>query len=56
MAISRRTSRCEGLLPISESSGRLDAPHAFDAATAVQMLFKKTDQTLVAMQIKNKPV
>ena len=35
---------------------RLDAPHAFDAATAVQMLFEKTDQTLVAMQIKNKPI
>ena len=29
---------------------RLDAP------TAVQMLFEKTDQTLVAMQIKNKPI
>lgn len=35
---------------------RLDEPHAFDAATAVQMLFEKTDQTLVAMQIKNKPI
>ena len=35
---------------------RLDAPTAFDAATAVQMLFEKTDQTLVAMQIKNKPI
>ena len=35
---------------------RLDAPHAFDTATAVQMLFEKTDQTLVAMQIKNKPI
>ena len=34
----------------------LDKPHAFDAATAVQMLFEKTDQTLVAMQIKNKPI
>ena len=35
---------------------RLDEPHAFDAGTAVQMLFEKTDQTLVAMQIKNKPI
>ena len=35
---------------------RLDEPHAFDAETAVQMLFEKTDQTLVAMQIKNKPI
>ncbi len=35
---------------------RLDEPHAFDAAIAVQMLFEKTDQTLVAMQIKNKPI
>ena len=35
---------------------RLDEPHAFDVGTAVQMLFEKTDQTLVAMQIKNKPI
>lgn len=35
---------------------RLDEPHAFDAGTAVQMLFEKTDQTLIAMQIKNKPI
>ena len=35
---------------------RLDEPHAFDAGTAVQMLFEKTDQTLVAMLIKNKPI
>ena len=35
---------------------RLDEPHTFDAETAVQMLFEKTDQTLVAMQIKNKPI
>ena len=35
---------------------RLEAPNAFDAETALQMLFEKTDQTLVAMQIKNKPI
>ena len=35
---------------------RLDEPHAFDAGTAVQMLFEKTDQTLITMQIKNKPI
>ena len=35
---------------------RLDKPYTFDAETAVQMLFEKTDQTLVAMQIKNKPI
>ena len=35
---------------------RLEAPHAFDAETALQLLFEKTDQTLVAMQVKNKPI
>ena len=35
---------------------RLEAPNAFDVETALQMLFEKTDQTLVAMQVKNKPI
>ena len=35
---------------------RLEAPHAFDTETALQLLFEKTDQTLVAMQVKNKPI
>ena len=35
---------------------RLEAPHAFDTETALQLLFEKTDETLVAMQIKNKPI
>ena len=35
---------------------RLEAPQAFDAETALQLLFEKTDQTLVAMQVKNKPI
>lgn len=35
---------------------QLEAPHAFDAETALQLLFEKTDQTLVAMQVKNKPI
>ena len=35
---------------------RLESPDVFDAETALQMLFEKTDQTLVAMQIKNKPI
>ena len=35
---------------------RLEAPHVFDAETALQLLFEKTDQTLVAMQVKNKPI
>ncbi len=35
---------------------RLEAPHTFDAETALQLLFEKTDQTLVAMQVKNKPI
>ncbi len=35
---------------------RLEAPNAFDAETALQLLFEKTDQTLVAMQVKNKPI
>ncbi len=35
---------------------RLEAPQTFDVETALQLLFEKTDQTLVAMQIKNKPI
>ena len=35
---------------------RLEAPHAFDTETALQLLFEKTDETLVAMQVKNKPI
>ena len=35
---------------------RFEAPGVFDVETAVQLLFEKTDQTLVAMQIKNKPI
>ena len=35
---------------------RLEAPYAFDTETALQLLFEKTDETLVAMQIKNKPI
>ncbi len=35
---------------------RLEAPQAFDTETALQLLFEKTDETLVAMQIKNKPI
>lgn len=35
---------------------RLEAPNTFDVETALQMLFEKTDQTLVAMQVKNKPI
>ncbi len=35
---------------------RLEAPQAFDAETALQLLFEKTDETLVAMQVKNKPI
>jgi len=35
---------------------RLEAPQAFDTETALQLLFEKTDETLVAMQVKNKPI
>lgn len=35
---------------------RLEAPHVFDVETALQLLFEKTDETLVAMQVKNKPI
>ena len=35
---------------------RFEAPQVFDVETAVQLLFEKTDQTLVAMQVKNKPI
>ncbi len=35
---------------------RLEAPHAFDTETALQLLFEKTDETLMAMQVKNKPL
>ncbi len=35
---------------------RFEAPQAFDVETALQLLFEKTDQTLVAMQVKNKPI
>jgi hypothetical protein len=35
---------------------RFDAPQAFDVETALQLLLEKTDQTLVAMQVKNKPI
>ena len=48
--------KAQGALPISESCDRLDEPLPFDAGIAVQMLFEKTDQTLVAMQIKNTPI
>ncbi len=35
---------------------RFEAPQVFDVETALQLLFEKTDQTLVAMQVKNKPI
>lgn len=35
---------------------RLEQPDIFDATIAAQMLFEKTEQTLVAMQLKNKPI
>ena len=35
---------------------RAEAPGVFDVETAFQLLLEKTDLTLVAMQIKNKPI
>ena len=35
---------------------KAEAPGGFDVETAFQLLLEKTDLTLVAMQIKNKPI